>query len=87
MSDRPRVFIEIGHCGTEMKIVSQLRLFSCCQCDREQNDDGSAIRWRCSVCGRLVCRQCTLVNLAEKTYYDETFCSKDCWDKAGRPIE
>ncbi len=65
----------------------QLLLFGCCQCSKEHNDDGSQVQWRCSICGRLVCRHCTMINPVEGTYYDETLCSKECWEKAGRPDE
>jgi hypothetical protein len=33
---------------------------NCSVCKAERNSDDSKITWRCEVCGRLVCRGCTL---------------------------
>ena len=51
---------------------------TCCRCGRDKNDDGSPVTWRCTFCEDVVCRRCTLVDPAERTYYEETYCSLDC---------
>lgn len=46
-------------------------------------------QWPCSVCDSLVCRWCTLTvpDSSPRIYYEDTFCSKGCWKKAGCPDE
>ena len=36
------------------------------------------IRWTCHVCGRLVCRRCTLTWPGGNQYYFHTYCSEAC---------
>lgn len=36
------------------------------------------LRWRCHVCDRLVCRNCTLVRKDVGQYYYHTYCSEAC---------
>lgn len=60
-----------------------------CRCGRVENLDGSKVRWKCSQCDQPVCRECalTIPGSAPTEYFFETLCSKDCWEKAGRPDE
>lgn len=57
-----------------------------CGVKRSKND-GSPVTWRCQVCDRLVCHECTLTILGAVPveYYEMTFCSRACWERAGRP--
>jgi hypothetical protein len=70
-------WIDIGHPRAD-----------CVTCNKTVNDDGSKILWRCSVCGHLVCMQCTktIGNLGRE-YHEKTLCSEKCWITAGRPSE
>lgn len=66
----------------------QLSLIPACgRCSAERNVDGSAVLWKCSVCGTYVCQKCTLTiprtNPIE--YYWGTFCSRECHVQAGSP--
>jgi hypothetical protein len=76
-----------------MKTGSRNRLFvatkekvfvaegQCCQCGLWMNlADGTPVTWRCIACKGYCCRQCTLVDPVEKTYYAQTYCSTSCKD-------
>jgi hypothetical protein len=60
----------------------------CVTCNKTVNEDGSKVLWRCSVCGHLVCMQCTrtIGNLGRE-YHEQTLCSDKCWISAGGPSE
>lgn len=58
---------------------------ACCRCGKTQHtSDGTPVTWLCACNGR-VCRNCALINPRTGAYYDETFCSYECWTKAGCP--
>jgi len=60
----------------------------CVRCGKTVNDDGTKVTWRCSVCGHLVCRECTkTIGDIGREYHEKTLCSQDCWISAGRPFE
>lgn len=51
---------------------------SVCGTDREP------LQWQCHVCGRYVCRRCTLVRDDLGQYYFHTYCSEACRQAAPR---
>lgn len=66
---------------------SPVRGGPCERCAKRQHADGSPITWKCTVCGALTCRGCTqtIPGSVPTEYYQATLCSKECWEKAGRP--
>lgn len=60
----------------------------CVACGALTSDDGSVVTWRCSQCRGEVCRDCALrVPGRPGEVFSETLCSKECWERAGRPDE
>jgi hypothetical protein len=61
----------------------------CGQCGKAVNSDGSPVLWKCQVCQKNVCRDCTrtIPGKQPPEYHHMTLCSEECWDKAGRPME
>lgn len=60
----------------------------CVRCLKTKNVDGSNVTWRCSVCGHLVCRECTkTIGDLGHEYHEKTYCSEDCWVADGKPFD
>lgn len=48
------------------------------QINLADSDSGEPVRWTCHVCGRRVCRKCTLVRSDAQQYYFHTYCCEAC---------
>jgi hypothetical protein len=62
--------------------------YSCCQCGRKDHpEDSSLVTWVCAICKRNVCRRCakTIDGKLPLEYHTLTLCSRECWEKAGKP--
>lgn len=63
--------------------------FTCGTCRKTEHEDGSKVTWKCSVCEKTICRECTLTipGSCPLEYFERTLCSHACWIAAGRPDE
>jgi hypothetical protein len=62
---------------------------ACARCRAVRHADESKVTWRCTVCKKFVCRDCTLKipGRVPAEYYWATLCSRECWEVAGSPSE
>ncbi len=61
----------------------------CNRCGKTEHADGSPVTWLCISCMLRVCCDCalTIPGRIPAEYYDDTLCSRACWEAIGKPEE